>query len=277
MNLFSKRIISFIVASIALILTACLFVYIVLHTKTPQPRKFFPPANRYWDKAKETSYKSVPELMAQRKAQLRRGIWQDILMHGSRSKRQIAITFDDGPHPQYTKKILAILNAYDVKATFFLVGEMAERHPDLVKLEFTGGHDIGNHTYHHVNLTKIPVGLIATEIVACDNVLESITHKPIHLFRPPGGDFNDDVTEVCNILNHTVVLWTDDPKDYARPGAERIEHRIFRKVGNGGIILIHDGVQETIDALPYIIQTLKDHGYEFVTINEMLQERNKKL
>lgn len=234
--------------------------------------RVFASTDRYWEKAKETDYRSVPELIAQHQSELRRQMGRDTLMYGTPSKREIALTFDDGPHPGYTEQILAILKKYDVKATFFLVGEMAEKHPELVMAEVTAGHNIGNHTYHHVNLTQIPTGYVATEVEACNEVLQSITSKPVHLFRPPGGDYNDSVREVGEVLDLRLILWTDDPGDYASPGAQVIKDRIMRDIGNGGIILIHDGVQQTLDALPDILQTLKDRGYKFVTIDQMLTD-----
>ncbi|MEN6370546.1 MAG: polysaccharide deacetylase family protein [Armatimonadota bacterium] len=269
---------------IALIILLSVVYALIVRSTTPRVthhvrmvyRKKLQKADRYWKRAKEVDYKSVPELLAQHKAELERGVRHDILMRGPVSQRQVALTFDDGPHPLFTKRILTILDEYNVKATFFLVGEMAERYPALVRAEVADGHSIGNHTYHHVNVTKIPTGYIATEIGACDEVLESITGKSVHLFRPPGGDYNDNVAEVCEALNHTMVLWTDDPGDYADPGVGVIDQRVLETVSNGGIILIHDGVQQTIDTLPYILQVLKDRGYQFVTIDEMLKEQGDK-
>lgn len=225
----------------------------------------------YWVHARTEAYKSVPELIAQHNEELSRGIARTLLMRGDPAKKQVALTFDDGPHPKYTPKILEILRRYNIKATFFLVGELAERNPALVKAEVGGGHNVGNHTYHHVNLTKIPSGYIATEIKACGLVLSKIIGRPPHLFRPPGGDYNDNVAQVAEALGYKLILWTDDPGDYASPGADVITQRIIEKVEPGGIILIHDGVKETIDVLPKVIQTLKDKGYEFVTIDEMMR------
>jgi len=267
-----------IVIAAALIMAA-LFICAAANYRSERvvsARKTFPATDRYWEDAKEKVYKSVPELMAQHRSELKRGIRHDILRRGSRQKRQVILTFDDGPHPIYTKEILAILARYKVKATFFLVGEMAERHPELVRAEVAGGHTVANHTYHHVNLTKIPVGYIATEIEACDDVLTSITHKPVRLFRPPGGDYNSTVAKVCEALNHTMVLWTDNPRDYLRPNASIIKRRVLSKISAGGIILIHDGVQQTVDALPHILEALKSKGYQIVTVDEMLKENGRK-
>jgi polysaccharide deacetylase family sporulation protein PdaB len=214
--------------------------------------------------------KRVLELLSQHQAELRTGLRFNKLMRGDAAKKQIAITFDDGPHPVYTPDLLDILKRYQAKATFFLVGEMAEKYPYLVQAELAAGHSIGNHTYHHVNLTKIPEEYVATEIKACGEVLRSITGQAPHLFRPPGGDYTPSVAEAAEVLGYTMVLWTDDPGDYASPGQKVIETRVLSRVSNGGIVLIHDGVQQTVDVLPQILSFLKKRGYQFVTINEMM-------
>jgi len=229
--------------------------------------------DQYWLQAKEEAYKSVPELVAQDATELAKGIRFHKIIQGDTAKKDIAITFDDGPHPDYTPKLLDILKQYDVKATFFLVGEKAEQAPDLVRAEIAAGHNVGNHTYHHVNLKKIPEGSVATEIKACDDVLRHITGKRPHLFRPPGGDYNTKVVEVAEALGYTTVLWTDDPGDYASPGDKVIETRVLDRVSNGGIVLIHDGIQQTIDVLPRMLQRLKARGYRFVTMDQMMGSR----
>jgi peptidoglycan-N-acetylglucosamine deacetylase len=230
--------------------------------------------DKYWRNAKKEVDRSVLELLAQHEDEIARGLKFHKLLRGDGTKRQVALTFDDGPHPKYTPELLAILKQNHVKATFFLVGEMANKYPGLVRSEMNQGHAIGNHTYHHVNLTKIPIDDAATEIKACGQVLKKITGETIHLFRPPGGDYDKDVAEVAAALGYVMVLWTDDPGDYASPGAMTIENRLVDKTSNGGIILIHDGVQQTVDVLPQIIRHLKDKGYEFVTIDEMLKSQN---
>jgi peptidoglycan-N-acetylglucosamine deacetylase len=228
--------------------------------------------DKYWLQANEIAYRTVPELLAQHAAEYKHGIRHAKLMHGDLAARRIAITFDDGPHPNYTPKLLAILRRYKVKATFFVVGEMAEKYPYLVKAEAAAGHSVGNHTYHHVNLTKIPEDYVAAEIGACDEVLEKILGRRTPLLRPPGGDYNGKVTEVARALGYTTVLWTDDPGDYASPGENVIRRRIMDNIGNGGIILIHDGIRETIDMLPRLIQDLTNQGYQFETVEEMLRD-----
>jgi peptidoglycan-N-acetylglucosamine deacetylase len=226
----------------------------------------------YWQHAKQEVYKSVLELMAQHQNELLHGIKYHKLARGNTKKKQIALTFDDGPHALYTSQLLAILAKEKVKATFFVVGEKADQSPNLVLAEQAAGHSIGNHTYHHVNLTKILEADVATEIKACGESVQRITGQTPHLFRPPGGDYDTGVATASEALGYTIVLWTDDPGDYASPGDKLIVQRTLKTVSNGGILLLHDGIQETIDVLPQIISTLKKRGYQFVTIDEMMKQ-----
>jgi peptidoglycan-N-acetylglucosamine deacetylase len=228
-------------------------------------------SDEYWQNALEEVYKSPEEVLAQHQAELRKGICYPKVLRGEPGRREVAITFDDGPHPQYTPQLLAILAKYRAKATFFVIGKMVEPNPQLVKDELAAGHSVGNHTFHHVNLTKIPPRLVAAEIQACGDVLKSAGVPDPHLFRPPGGDYNGKVAQTIQDLGYTLVLWTDDPGDYASPGATVIEDRTLRKLSNGGIILLHDGVQETIQILPQLLEYLKARGLKTVTIDEMIK------
>ena len=235
-----------------------------------EPSILFNDKGKYWVSAKEMVHRSIPDLLEQHQSELRRGLAHAKLMRGNPDLREVAITFDDGPHPKYTPKILAILKQYNAKATFFVVGEMAEKYPYLVRAELAAGHSVGNHTYHHVDLTQIPPVYIAAELKACGQVLSRIGKKPPHLFRPPGGDYNDEVAQVAEALGYITVLWTNDPGDYASPGTDVIETRVIDKISNGSIILIHDGIRQTIDALPSILKYLQSQGYETVTVDQML-------
>ena len=227
----------------------------------------------HWQYARSIVYKSVRELLQQHKAELDKGITYHKLVHGDINRKEIALTFDDGPHMDFTPKLLEILKKCNVKATFFVVGEMAEKNPDLIRAEVAAGHSVANHTYHHVNLTKIPEEYVATEIKACGEVIKSITGKAPHLFRPPGGDYNKQVAQVSVALDYTMVLWTDDPADYANPGVSVLDSRLMNRISPGGIILIHDGAKETLDVLPKVINRLKSKGYKFVTVDEMIKNK----
>ncbi len=228
------------------------------------------PNDQYWLKAKETVYRSVMDILAQDQTELDKGTRYHKLIHGDREKKYIALTFDDGPHPKFTPRLLAFLKQYKVKATFFVVGEMAEKYPQLVKAEADEGHCVGNHTYHHVNLTKIDPGYVATEIEACNEVVKRITGHTPRYFRPPGGDYNHQTAEICEAMNQMMVLWSDDPGDFRKPGESVIELRLLNKVKGGAIILLHDGIEQTLAVLPQVIATLRKQGYEFVTIDQLV-------
>lgn len=223
----------------------------------------------FWARALEEDYKSPAELVAQDQREHRKGYRYLKLTRGAKRSPKVALTFDDGPHPEFTPKLLDILKRYNVKATFFVVGKLAEQHPDLIRAETLAGHEVGNHTYHHVNLTKIPVNEIAVEWQACQEVVKSETGNTMRACRPPGGDYDKDVIAIATRLGLITVLWTDDPGDYANPGEKVIRSRVLRWINNGAIILLHDGVQQTIDVLPQIIETLQARGMHFQTASEM--------
>ncbi len=227
--------------------------------------------DKYWLNAKHEVYRSTLELIAQDQTELLRGLRMDKVLRGNPNRREIALTIDDGPHPAYTPKLLQILNLAGVPATFFVVGERAEQYPELVRAEVAGGHEVGNHTYDHVSLIKIPPEYIDTEIKACGDVLTQITGHTPHLFRPPGGEYNRAVAESAEALGYKMILYSDDPGDYADPGAQVIETRTLDTISNGGIILLHDGSAQTLQILPQIIQRLKARGFRFVTVDQLLR------
>jgi len=230
-------------------------------------------ARQYWERASQETYKSPDELKAQHEREQRKGEHYAKVMCGDPRVKAVALTFDDGPHPAFTPRILAILKQYKINATFFVVGKMAKQYPNLVKAEAAAGNVVGNHTYDHVNLTKIPYSRIAAEWEKGNAVIKSIIGVDPVFCRPPGGDYDKAVIQAAMAAGLTTVLWTDDPGDYASPGDKTIERRVLDRVENGGIILIHDGIQQTIDVLPQIIEHLQRRGFKFVTMTEMAQGR----
>ena len=229
----------------------------------------------FFQNARQEVYRGAREILAQDVDEIDKKLKYRKMIHGNLKGKEIALTFDDGPHPAYTPAILEILRREHIPATFFLVGSQAEKYPELVRAELAAGHSVANHTYHHVSLPKIPQLFVADEIKACGDVLKAVTGKPPRLFRPPGGEYNRSVAEAAAALGYTMVLWTDDPGDYASPGEDVILQRTLDKASDGGIILIHDGIQQTINVLPQMIETLKKQGYRFVTIDEMMKGNTK--
>ncbi|HEY3412641.1 MAG TPA: polysaccharide deacetylase family protein [Armatimonadota bacterium] len=221
-------------------------------------------------KDQERDYLSDLQIIAQDTVERRKGWRFEKLYRGDASRKMLALTIDDGPHPLFTPGLLAALKQLDIPATFFVIGEEAQFNPDLIKAEVAAGHQVSNHTYHHARLNHVMPDLIAPEIAACDAVISRITGKPADPYlRPPGGEYDADVITACRELGKTIVMYTDDPADYANPAPDLLFERTMKHASNGGILLFHDGVQETIDQLPRIVNALKARGYRFVTISEL--------
>jgi len=215
----------------------------------------------------------VAHLRAQTKAEMARGVDLAKFVRGDRRKRQICLTIDDGPHPGKTERLLALLRAENVKATFFVVGQMARKYPHLVRAEAAEGHEIGNHTFRHVNMTKVTPEVLKRELIETDGVLKAILGHGANLLRPPGGQYNAQTVEVARSVGYTTVLWTDDPGDYDKKiSAELILRRTIRDASPGGIILLHDGPESTMAILPRLIRYLRAQGYTFVTCGQLMRD-----
>jgi peptidoglycan-N-acetylglucosamine deacetylase len=196
-----------------------------------------------------------------------------VLTEGAPALNEIALTFDDGPHPGFTEPLLKILADHRIKATFFLVGRMAELAGDLVRQEAAAGHEIGNHTYSHICLKTSTPELANTELRRCNAVIESLTGEPVRICRPPGGVFDRNAIAIVHQLNMMTVLWTCDPADYEDIPGPEIVARTIPGLSPGGVVLLHDGIQGTLDALPQIIAACEARGFKFVTCSEMAQHR----
>lgn len=185
----------------------------------------------------------------------------------------IALTFDDGPHPEKTPEILDILRENQIKATFFVVGENARNNEDVIERIINEGHEIGNHTFRHKYLFGKDRGLMEREIDLCDDVIFNHSEYSSHLFRPPGGLFDSTLTSICAERGYSVVLWSIDTRDWAGTAADDIRDEIYKYVEDGSIILMHDyvcGESHTAEALREIIPKLKELGYCFVTVSELI-------
>lgn len=190
----------------------------------------------------------------------------------------VALTFDDGPYPPYTEQVLDILKEYHVPATFFVVGQNVDKHPEVVRRIAAEGHQLGNHTYHHVDLLKIDRKIIAEEIDRTSQAIAAITGSVPHVMRPPHGFRDPVVMEIMAERGFKVVEWSVMNRDWTNPGVEVIVERTVTKVKNGSIILLHDGDGiaskdsriQSVEATRRIIQTLLAQGYEFVTVDEIL-------
>lgn len=184
----------------------------------------------------------------------------------------VALTFDDGPSNKTTPEILAILKEKKVRATFFVVGENAERFHDILGQEVKDGHEIGIHTYDHKSLRKLSKGKIEEELQRTEKAIADVTAKPT-LFRPPGGAYSKTVLQVAQDMGYNVILWSVDPQDWQSPPVVKVVDDVVTHVKPGSIILLHDlkSPSPTPAAVRIIIDRLKEQGYELITVSELLQ------
>ncbi len=188
--------------------------------------------------------------------------------------KQIALTFDDGPSRQNTEEILGILKENGIRATFFVIGENAEKDPDRIKMIYDAGHEIGNHTYTHAYISKISEEALRKEIKKTEDLLKNITGERPFVFRPPGGYYNDASLAVLEEMGYISVLWSLDTRDWSMPKSDTVASKVEESATNGDIILFHDLEDKrlpTPTALRRIIPYLIENGYEFVTISEMIE------
>ena len=182
-----------------------------------------------------------------------------------KSKKMIALTFDDGPNYN-TSKVIDVLNKYDIRATFFVLGSRAINNKDILKKMADSGMEIGNHTYNHLLLTKYDENKIRSEIEDTSEVIYSATKKRPKLLRPSYGSVNNKIKKVANM---PIIIWDIDTLDWKYHNSKRITSRVVNKVRDGDIILMHDIYSASLNALSNIIPILQDNGYEFVTIDEL--------
>jgi len=183
--------------------------------------------------------------------------------------KYVVLTFDDGPDPVYTPKILDVLAEYDAKATFFEVGQKVVQHPALTKRIHDAGHSVQNHTWTHADLRKLSATSFRQQITATDQAIRAQTGGTPACLRPPYGGTNSAVTKQAKALGKDLVIWDVDSRDWTKPGTAAIVKRVLAGVHNGSVILMHDGGgnrTQTVAALPAILKTLKAQGYGFRTI-----------
>lgn len=203
-----------------------------------------------------------------------------VFFRGDKTKRLIALTFDDGPDRKNTPRILDILKKYNVKATFFVIGKQVQKFPDAAKRIVAEGHDVGNHTYNHVILSKKSKLMVMEEVYKADKEITRTMGVKTYLLRPPFGIVTPEVREAVYDLKYNIILWNSDADDWKVPPVTRIINYEINHADNGGIILLHSGegqkLDATIKALPIVIDILRKKGYQFVTISEMLKGQEGK-
>ena len=196
---------------------------------------------------------------------------QALLQEGDPARREVALTFDDGPDPRYGPAIAGILKRQNIPATFFLVGMRVKQYPEVARLLAHDGFELANHTYNHQSLPALKPHEIANELRLCDADIFAASGQHTTLMRPPGVQYNDKVLDVARSLGYVTVSWTVGARDYeADTSPDFIRERVLDRVAPGSIILLHQDTPATVAALPGILDGLRLQGYSFVTIGQML-------
>lgn len=187
-------------------------------------------------------------------------------------KRQICLTFDDGPDPVETKKVLQVLKKHDVKAAFFIIGKKAENQQDILNQMIADGHIIGNHSYQHhfFSPLKLP-GLIEREIKLTKDLIEQFSPEGKHYFRPPFGVTNPMIARAVKRIKPEVIGWSLRSFDTVTKNPERLLQRLIRKTKPGSIVLLHDRIEGIHKVLDSYIHYLKKENYSFLTIEELFK------
>lgn len=209
-------------------------------------------------------------------SQLARMFQGTLYFRGASYTNRIALTFDDGPDGKYTPQVLDVLKSYQVPATFFLIGNRAEKHPEIVERIIAEGHVVGNHSWSHPDLRKISKERLHSEILRTEQVLQKITGLKTALIRPPYGFLSLPVLEEMKKMNYKVINWSVDSVDWRDQNVDQILKNTLPDVREESILLFHSAGGEgqsmaaTVEVLPELIETLRLMGYSFVTVDDLL-------
>jgi len=183
----------------------------------------------------------------------------------------VAMTFDDGPSATLTPKLLDLLAAHHIKATFFVIGENVAEHPEIVARAAREGHEIGNHSWSHPNFAKMSQENVRSQMQRTDDAIKSATGKRPTLLRPPYGSITDREKRWIHAeFGYDIILWDVDPLDWKRPGPAVVRNRILKETRPGSIVLSHDIHPGTIQAMPSTLDELEAKGFKFVTVSELI-------
>jgi len=203
-----------------------------------------------------------------------------VLFYGNRSRREIALTFDDGPHPQDTRRVLDVLEKQDVRATFFLVGKDIEGHASLVKQIHHSGHQLGIHCYRHIPFPLERLATLRGQLECTRNsiaALSGISSDRLKDLRPPYGAFNAKTVAYLSEWGYRLVMWSSIPPHWMQPVKWSI-HQVMNSIVPGAVIVLHDGHghgTRVAEILESIIPQVKSLGFEFVTVEEMQNQREQ--
>jgi len=196
-----------------------------------------------------------------------------------RGTRQLALTYDDGPNDPHTLRLLEVLARHNVRATFFLIGRFVQQRPDIVREILKAGHIIGNHTFRHPLLTLKSATEVRKELTDCRSAIQELVGEPSNLFRPPFGGRRPAVLRIARGLGLEPVMWNVTGYDWNAPPAAVIERKVEKQMRGGDVILLHDGGHkqigadrsQTVLATDHLITRFKSEGYDFATIQQMLE------
>ena len=191
-----------------------------------------------------------------------------------REEKLVSITFDCAWGTEYTDKILAALKASDVRATFFMVEFWTEKYPEFVKKIDESGCEIGTHSSTHSYMSKLNAEDIRAELASSSQAITDITGKKVDLFRAPYGDYDDELIKTASENGYYTIQWDVDSLDWKDLLASDLAMRVINGVQNGSIILMHNNGLHTAEAVPIILETLKNRGYSFVPVGELIYREN---
>lgn len=189
---------------------------------------------------------------------------------------KVSLSFDAAWGNEDTATLLSILEKYNVKATFFMTGGWVEAFPDDVKAIAAAGHDLGNHSQNHKQMSQISAGECSQELQRVHDKVKELTGQDMILFRPPYGDYNDTLIDAANHMGYHVIQWDVDSLDWKDYGADAIVSKVLnhKHLGNGSIILMHNGAKYTKDALEQVITGLQEKGFELVPISQLIYKED---
>ena len=191
------------------------------------------------------------------------------IYQGRKDRKLMAFTCNVAWGNEYIPPLLEIFKEKNVKATFFIEGRWAEKYPDLLKLIYESGHEIGNHGYSHAHHGQLSYEQNINEIKKAEEVIENIIGVKTTLFAPPYGEFSDQTIKAARSMNYRLIMWTIDTIDWKKPGADYIVNKVLDNAGNGKIVLMHP-TEDTVKAMPTVIDNLYREGYRITTVSEVL-------
>lgn len=208
----------------------------------------------------------------------------DCLWHGEKKSAAIALTFDDGPHPQHTLNLLEVLDQHQVTASFFWLGVYVQRFPEIARAVWQRGHWIGLHGYHHISFPRLAVDELRqsltqtqTAIAQACQIDPSYVQQHIRDVRPPNGLFMPQTLQHLKQWGYRPVMWSVVPEDWVRPGINVVGRRVLRQIQNGSLVVLHDGYhggEDVAAIVAKIIPPLRQQNYQFVTVDRLWLQRS---